>query len=783
MMKSKAGKVSQKVLNRKSQVDSPFAISKSLICLEYILLAICLCVIVIRVTYTEGATVQSVTLLLRNLSHRVYTLSISAVLIFSLLLWFLWSLFNSKLLYRFTGIEIGLCLFCIATVVAGFAASDKRIAITNFVTLAAPVIMAVLLVQILDSYSKIKLLLCVIAALAVVSACISAWQFFISDRMLIEQYEEIPQTIIEPLGIKSGSFEQFHFERGLYSKGVRGFFSTNNSAGSFAIMGCFAAIALFIDKFKTRNSYSKARRMLTGGIVVAVAIFALAITRSKGAIIASLFAAIMFLAYLLFSNWIKAHRKTLLIACLLFFIAGTCVVTWYGLTHGRLPGGNSMLVRWQYWQASAKMYADHALTGIGPANFASFYPSYKPPAALESVTEPHNFPLSILTQYGPLGLIGFLAMILIPLLKVIFPKRSSSSAKTNQHRLRFKVLAIIYLIVLSIALLLIRPAIMPTLRADTPEKLIYDVLPLYIVPVVAFIIGFVLLIANENTRNQDSKQQTQSSIRNPDFIAAALFCAVVGVILHNLIDFAIFEPPVLTIFWAIIACLIAINNQQNSRPYFILKSGPFLKVTATVITVLIILAYLNYALIPAAKNIAKIQQANRNAHFGYSPEIHNNLNAAAQEDRLDPIAPNLNAGLYVEHFLYTGKKQRDLIKKIEQLYLNAIERDEANFINYDKLSMFYDLIDRPKDAYDWGLKAAKHHPTSSRIQFRLAEIAEKLNNTDNAINHYKKVIDIVNSFRHQFQLMFPDEEIVGRLEQDKYNLAQDRLQKLSNPER
>ena len=80
-----------------------------------------------------------------------------------------------------------------------------------------------------------------------------------------------------------------------------------------------------------------------------------------------------------------------------------------------------MLVRWQYWQASAKMYADHFLTGVGPGNFAYFYPRYKLPAALETVTDPHNFLLTILTQFGPLGLVGFLALIFVPLWKIIFP--------------------------------------------------------------------------------------------------------------------------------------------------------------------------------------------------------------------------------------------------------------------------------------------------------------------------------------------------------------------------
>ena len=97
---------------------------------------------------------------------------------------------------------------------------------------------------------------------------------------------------------------------------------------------------------------------------------------------ASLFTGVMFAVYLCFRNRLKDYKKTILIVCALSAIAGGLAIVWYGLAHGRLPGGNSMLVRWQYWRESAKMYADHPLTGVGPGNFAHFYTHYKSKAIL-----------------------------------------------------------------------------------------------------------------------------------------------------------------------------------------------------------------------------------------------------------------------------------------------------------------------------------------------------------------------------------------------------------------
>ena len=133
-----------------------------------------------------------------------------------------------------------------------------------------------------------------------------------------------------------------------------------------------------------------------------------------------------------------------------------------------------MLVRWQYWHASARMYADHPLAGVGPGNFANFYTHYKPAEALESVADPHNFPLGILTQYGPIGLVGFLAMILVPLWRIISPNPvSSSSSPKAQPEPAFGILAVSFLIVVSAALLFIRPMLMPTAAAETLDEACY----------------------------------------------------------------------------------------------------------------------------------------------------------------------------------------------------------------------------------------------------------------------------------------------------------------------
>ena len=747
------------------------------------MLAVCLCVVALRATVTESPTIQSTTLP-SNVRDIVYSLSVSAVLIFALVVWLLAGFLSGRFVYRFTGIELGLILFCGAAAAASLAAADKRLAVANVAMVLATVFMAILLVQILDSLAKVRLALAVIAALGVVSAYQCAEQLFVSNQMTIEQYEQSPQTILEPMGIEPGSLQQFLFEHRLYSGGARGFFTTRNSVGSFALVACFAAVALFIERLKNRKlDPSWPTHLLCCGIATSAVIFGFAIIRSKGAIIGLLLGGAIFVAFLRFGDWLKGHTKAILIACLFLAAAATAVIISYGSTHGRLPGGNSMLVRWQYWQASAKMYADHSLTGVGPANFSQYYPRYKPAEALESVADPHNFVLSVLTEYGPLGLIGFLAMIFIPLWKVISPRRDVTP-ETAGYQPAFRTLAISLLIIISAALLLIRPIAMPATAGGSLDVMIYIVVTLYVTPVFVFIVAF-LLLTTPSRRIRDA----QYAIGDTDIVGPALFCAAVALLIHNLIDFAIFEPGVFTTFWAMIACLIAEDSFRHRQRQFVLKSTPIAKIAAVVAAIAVIGAYLNYALIPVAASTAKIQQANKAISDGWFELAHNLLDKAADDDPLSPTASFMNGRLYLHHFETTGGKNQDLLLRAEEHLQTAIQRNKQNFKYFEQLAQVYTLLaeippGQDKEKYlDKAFKimslAIERYPGCERLRFKLAQTAEQLGKTDIALEQYREAIRIEDKYRAQFRIMYPErKEVVSRLGQEQYQFAKKRVREL-----
>ena len=521
--------------------------------LEQLLLAVCLSVLALRATNSEAINISAISSW-ANIGDDLTSLIFTSILFVCVLLWLVRALFKKTFFYSFGAIELPLLLFLIAGVIGIAVASHKRAAVNDFVTMVVPILAAIMLVQILDSDSKIRFVLAVIIALACASAYRCLGQFFTETQMMVEQYEADPESMLRSLGLTAGSFETWLFEHRLYTKGVNGFLTTSNSVASFAILAVFAAVGLFAEQIKRliKKNGKWSPVIMTGVAVVAVLLNFLFV-RSKGGTVALILALILFAALICFGSFISRHRKKLLVLVLLCILACVWVVINYGLEQGRLPGGNSMLVRWQYWTGAAQMSADHPLTGVGPGNFNSYYPQYKAPAALETVKNPHNFILSILTQYGPLGLIAFLALLLVPLWRVLKPtaKTELDTAEISPLNLRA---VIIFVIAIAAALLIVRPILNPIkTNGESALVIAYVVFTLYVTPVIVFVLGFALAWAISH----------RYPFRLADITSKALLCGCVGLCVHNLLDFAIFEPCIYTTLWVTLACLIALNRLKR----------------------------------------------------------------------------------------------------------------------------------------------------------------------------------------------------------------------------
>lgn len=747
--------------------------------LEAVLLGLCLCILALRVTYTEAPTVLMSAMMPANLTDTLYSLTVSSVLVFAFVFWLAVRVYRGRLTYSVTGMEFGLVLFVLAAAIAAAGTSDKRAAINQTLTLVGPLFAALLLTQILSTDLRIRLVLAVVVGLGVVSAYQCAEQLFVSNKATIEQYEQDPKMLLDPLGIEPGTFPQFLFEHRLYSRGIRGHFTTSNSAASFSIMASFAALVLLLRRRADHKAHpDKSSPSLLPALATLMVIAGLLLTKSKGGILAFIAGAALFVGLLALRRQLAAHRRLVLAvaAPLVILLAGVAgyVMVGYGLRHDSLPGGNSMLVRWQYWAASARMYADHPWTGVGLGNFSNHYPHYKPAPALESVSDPHNVALSLLTQCGPLGLLGFFAMIFVPLWRLA-GSTAGPLAEDAHPPSPFRRPALQMLFAVLGSMIVLRPMLIPTMPGGGVEVLLYEIITLYVAPAAAFLIGYTLITAPLE------QELPPPSVFNRTILLAAMASAVLAVLLHNLIDFAIFEPGVWMTFWVAMACLVAGNSPQRADAPAARQLPPAWRAGIIAGAVLLAGAHYFYVWRPVWSTTVKMQNALQAASAGQFDRAHSDLDAAFAVDPLSSITANLNGRLYLQQYETARQKQPELLEQATRYLRKAIDANPADYRNYEKLALAYSQWQRWQDAHDWYLKAAELYPGCERLWFKLGQAADQLGKSDAALTYYTKAVEIEESYQQQFRRMYPERpKVISRLGDKDLAIARKRIEELSS---
>jgi hypothetical protein len=760
--------------SKKTKIEEPKG--KFLPLFEKILFIFCIVVIVLRATSSEPPTVRS-SPIQAIINDTVFSLCVSGTLISAFFTWLLARVFSNRASFKISSVCAGFVLLIAGIIVAAFFAANKRSAITFGITLIAPILMAAMLAQLLDSQVKIKILLITLAALGIYTSFLAADQYFIENNLLIQQYQDDPDTMLEQLGIEKNSFNHILLEHRIYSKDVRTAFTTGNSAGSFAILTFFAAVAIAAEFFKKHKLYPT----LTGNrgllvLVLAFIAFGLFLTHSKGAIAALLFSAGI-CAILLRSKRPKLSKNIVLACCFAVIIVFACVAAWYGDKFGKLPGGNSMLVRWQYWNASVKMFLGHPLTGVGGGNFAFYYPQYKTASAPETVSDPHCFILSILTQYGPAALLGLLIIIIAPLWRNSLEDNINLETASSSS---FKNTAILGVIVSTVLLIILRPLILPQGITETIEEKLYVWFTLYFAPAAAFAVGVAIFAkALQTSRNEYDLQSTHLT-------SIVLFCGILGFLIHNIIDFAIFEPGILTAFFASLACLAAMNSKSQEQKSA--AASPLWLKTASVLCALAAgYGYFNYAFIPVAKSSYEISKARSAMVLGEVQLAHYYLDTATNDDPLGPEAPYLNGQLYLNEFYRSDGQKEQLFDNAERTLFVAAQRNPQDYKIFNALAELYSLYSRlvPEQrevmlnrALDSASIAVKLYPGDAELHLLLAQTAEELGQNDLALKHYRIAVQIEDDFRTQFKLMYPGRKVLSRLNEDKYFFATQRIKEL-----
>jgi hypothetical protein len=738
---------------------------------DSVLLCVVLGLIVLRATVIETPLVDQLQTRL-FLSSEVVSLFISTALLVCIGLWLLRSVITNRFYWRPTGFGFAVAVFILAGILSTFFASDKRAAVTDLATLAIPMLAGLLLVQLLTSQIKIRLALLLIVSVGIAATILCIDQQMDSNQTLIDDYEANQSEHLQKQGIEPDGMEHWMYEHRLYSRDIRGFSMTSNSAGTFFLMAIFSGLGLCLQAISKKMSQETMAALACYILALSIVVFGLFLTQSKGGIGAFAAGLIILSLLLCFKRMIWGCRRSIGITVLLIIVIGAAAVIFYGVQHGRLPGGNSMLVRWQYWQSSVEMVWDHIVTGVGGGNFPKIYTHYKIPAALETVQNPHNWILSVLSQYGPLGLTAFMAAIMLPLYRAFCLSYDNTTSKIDEAKPKRSQIWIGLLVSVSSVLLMVRPLMVDAeflyQRADVRSA---AYLVLYLFPAGVVLLSFILLrVASIGDASVDGRN---------DRLTFALICGVVAVLIHNLIDFAIFEPGNWSVLWLLIAVVTALShNRANIQNKVVLLDIPK-RFGVFAGLILFVIVFLAVVLIPPVQ----ADHYFKRAMFDDMRRIEL-IDRAIASDRLSSKAAYKSASMFYQSYQQPQVQGERFLQTALGLAEIAAIRNPGDFKPLRLMGQVEVLLaeatDEKQAHLEWALgyfkQAIDRYPGSGRLHYNLANVAEQLDRKEEALAHYRMAVEIEDAYREQFQIMYPEREtVISRVGNETYEKAKSKL--------
>ncbi|HSV26423.1 MAG TPA: tetratricopeptide repeat protein, partial [Sedimentisphaerales bacterium] len=327
-----------------------------------------------------------------------------------------------------------------------------------------------------------------------------------------------------------------------------------------------------------------------------------------------------------------------------------------------------------------------------------------------------------------------------------------------------------------LGLLIVRPLILTYEVGTNMAVAVVVVVFLLLLPLVFFAVTFLLLSVRDDVG------------AFPDTAQAMLTIGLIGVIIHNCIDFALFEPGIMAFIWACAAAIVSLDFIRGKRsPRQVTISGNR-RWAAWGAAALGATAFVWFVLIPVPATEFLKAQASLALDNGDIAEARRLYGIATDVDKLSSEAPHSAGRLYLFEFR-NSFPDLQLIDAAERAIHTAIDRNPAAHEYRAMLAEVYATAAQIaqgdvrtawlEKAHSAATEAVIRYPGDAAARIALADIADDLGRSDEALEQYIEAVAIERAYRELFVRMHPDRELHSRLGENKYQYARSRIAELS----
>ncbi len=355
---------------------------------------------------------------------------------------------------------------------------------------------------------------------------------------LQEQWQQTREQIFAQQNIEPGSFRAMQLERKVLGGELMGFNASPNSLAALVVM----TVMIVAGGLSLRLGARQYCMMVLPLLLLVGAGWMIWRTDSKTAFLSPIVGVVLMVAGWklrgLLANWRRAALAGGIVAVLLGWAAVVC----HAMYHGTLLH-RSLTFRWHYWLGSWQVWLENLWLGVGWENFGLYYLQHRLWIAPEEIRDPHNMFVRFATELGIVGLLlacGWVVSIFCESTAPILsgkPEREERSQGVGQ---------IIWIAALA--------AVISTIaQTDFRQEgaLILE----------AFrrgVFAFAIIVAGSMFCARDHREMRIDG-RPAELLLFAVLAGIAIFLLHNQIDFALFEGGPFFAFLAAVGALIGMR--------------------------------------------------------------------------------------------------------------------------------------------------------------------------------------------------------------------------------
>ncbi|MGN6625146.1 MAG: O-antigen ligase family protein, partial [Tepidisphaeraceae bacterium] len=420
-------------------------------------------------------------------------------------------------------------------VASTFWASDRFAACVNASTWCAGFAVLWSMSQLVRSWTRVRLVLSLAVALSAIFVAQAAIYKFIEGPELQDQWKSMRDQVFEQNHWSPNDFAAKQFEMKVMHAELMGFYKSPNTFAAIAALCAFITAGF---AWQRRQDNDPAGFTVALAVPVVLTIPVLIGTASRTAEAGAVLCAGVLVVAWRCRGFLAAHARAMFAVACALAAAGAAVVIGIGIKTGGLIH-DSLNFRWNYWVAAWDLHRVHPWIGVGWSNFGNAYLGHRLPVATEEVKDPHNFIVKFLAETGIVGallVIAWVARFFREMTRPIAPRRISSQTG---------LLGLVSAVVGGYALL----------RVVSMAPL--SLLPTEILKLLLFTALILLGMAIAAVRGSTDRAADD---RPAPFLLYATIVGLGGFVLHNLVDFAMFETGPWLVMMLIVGCVLGARH-------------------------------------------------------------------------------------------------------------------------------------------------------------------------------------------------------------------------------